>query len=208
MSKTELHPIVIFEGEKQIEYEKPQKALFLDRDGVIVEEQPSYLRTEHDIEFISKSLDAIKNICDMGVPVIVITNQSAVGRNIISVDQSIKINKAIMKRVKNEGGEIAAIYMCPHHPDDGCLCRKPLPNMALLAQENMNLDLASSYFVGDTIKDMKTAERAKVRSILVMTGHGVDEYEKLDSSNKDKYHIAHDLNEAVNEIITSFQRVN
>ena len=199
-----LEPIVIInnDNDAHLKYKTPQQAILLDRDGVIIEEQTNYLRTEDSITFIPGVLEAIKTVSDRKIPIIVITNQSAVGRNIISLEQAIFLNKVIMQQIEDSGGHIDAIYMCYHHPSDNCGCRKPAPKMPLLAKEQMNLDFANSYFIGDTLNDMKTARAAGLKEVLVLTGHGANEYESLDGVNQKDYLVTNDLSQAIKKIFS------
>ena len=198
-NKKNLQPLVITNNE-DIKYAIPQSAVVLDRDGVIIEEQPNYLRSEDAINYIPGSIQAIKDINDHNIPIIVVTNQSAVGRKIISLDQATLLNKIIMKDIENRGAKITAIYMCYHHPEDNCPCRKPSPMMPFLAKKEMNLDLEESYFIGDTLKDMETATAAQLKSILVLTGHGRGEYKTLDATKRSEYTIATDLLDATHKL--------
>jgi len=199
---TELEPMVIINNEAYLKYTTPQPAILLDRDGVIIEEQTNYLKTEDSIKFIPGVLETIKNITDREIPIIIITNQSAVGRKIISLEQAIFLNKVIMQQIEDFGGRIDAVYMCYHHPNDNCGCRKPAPKMPLLAKEQLHLDFANSYFIGDTLNDMETAKAAGLKEVLVLTGHGASEYESLDRVNKNKYLVADDLSQAINKIFS------
>lgn len=198
----ELEPLVIINNDAHPKYKIPQPAILLDRDGVIIEEQTDYLRTEDSIKFLPGVLEAIKHTTERKIPIIVITNQSAVGRSIISLEQAIFLNRVIMQQIEDFGGRIDAVYMCYHHPSDNCDCRKPAPKMPLLAKEQMNLDFANSYFIGDTLNDMKTARAAGLKEVLVLTGHGANEYESLDEVNKKDYLVADDLPQAIKKIFS------
>ena len=116
-NKKNLQPLVITNHE-DIKYAIPQSAVFLDRDGVIIEEQPNYLRSEDAINYIPGSIQAIKDINDHNIPIIVVTNQSAVGRKIISLDQATLLNKIIMKDIENRGAKGGRLLIDYHSLDE------------------------------------------------------------------------------------------
>jgi D-glycero-D-manno-heptose 1,7-bisphosphate phosphatase len=153
------------------------KAVFLDRDGTINEEV-SYLSKIEQLKIIPRAAQAIRLLNDNGFKVIIVTNQSGVARNYFSEDALKQINKHLMAELSKEGGEIHAAYYCPHHPDAGCVCRKPNIGNIELARQEHDLDLSGSYFVGDTMRDMETGFNAHLRTVLVLTGYGAEEQRK------------------------------
>ncbi|MBI3551271.1 MAG: HAD-IIIA family hydrolase [Elusimicrobia bacterium] len=152
---------------------RPRSAVFLDRDGVIVAEV-DYLVDAAQLKLIPGSARAIAALRRAGLKTIVVSNQSAVARGMLSLRGLSKITKALKRMLKTKGAELDAVYYCPHHPDFGrsCACRKP--GLALLkkATRRFRLDLGSCFFVGDTSTDMLTARRAGMRGLLVRTGYG------------------------------------
>lgn len=105
-----------------------------------------------------------------GYDVIVITNQSCVGRGEVSPDMLHRINKRLSSVISDGGGRLERIYVCPHRPEDRCPCRKPLPGLLLLAGRDYNMDLSQTWFVGDSLTDMQAASAAGCRPALVLTG--------------------------------------
>ncbi|MFH1362501.1 MAG: HAD family hydrolase, partial [bacterium] len=129
------------------------KAVFLDRDGTIIEDV-GYLNNPNDIKFIPGSIEAIKQLNKTGYKVIVITNQSGVARGLIAEDMLQTIDKTMQKHILSGGAHLDAIYYCPHHPDHGhyphkqnCKCRKPNPGMLKKAAKDHNIDLNQSFMI-------------------------------------------------------------
>lgn len=136
-----------------------QKALFIDRDGVINVNRDDYVKSWDEFEFLPGAKEAIKKINDSDWLLIIITNQSPIGRGIFSPETLDKIHKLMLKELSDFGGHIDAIYYCPHHPDDNCDCRKPKPGLILKAGKDFNIDLSASWMIGDSDSDL-TAGRA------------------------------------------------
>ncbi|HIH09577.1 MAG TPA: HAD family hydrolase [Candidatus Diapherotrites archaeon] len=148
------------------------KAVFLDRDGVIIEHR-HHLCNEREVEFIKGSADAIARL-NKDFKVIVVSNQSVVARGIATRAEVRQINAFIKKSLAESGARIDAIYFCPHHPEHSgkCPCRKPDIGMLLEAKKRYKIDFTKSYFVGDSTTDIKTGENAGCTTILVKTGYG------------------------------------
>jgi D-glycero-D-manno-heptose 1,7-bisphosphate phosphatase len=182
-----------------MEEKKLNKAVFLDRDGVINEEI-GYVSKIEDLKLISRSAEAIRTLNQNGFKVIVITNQSGIARGYFTKDDVERLHSELAQRLKNQDAYIDAFYFCPHHPKDGCLCRKPSPQMLLDARDDFDLDLNASFMVGDKISDVKTGLNAGCTSILVLTGYGKDVKEKL-LGVSGSIHVARDLFEAVEWIL-------
>ncbi len=155
--------------------ERKNRAVFMDRDGVIIKEV-NYLSRLEDMKIISGVADSIAKLRKAGFKMIVISNQSAVARGRLSLFKLHKITRVLLQmiREKNSKACIDAVYYCPHHPDFGkpCSCRKPGIGLLLKAQKKFNIDLKSSYFVGDSSADILTARRAGCVPLLVKTGKG------------------------------------
>lgn len=157
-----------------------QKAIFLDRDGTI-NRSCGYIDSPKKFFLEDGVVEAIKNVNNSGYLAIVVTNQPAVARGLITIDGVMEINRKMETLLGNEGAFLDKIYFCPHHPDVGypgenkkykipCDCRKPSIGMILQAQQEFNLDLSKCWMVGDTTTDIKTAENGGMRSVLVLTG--------------------------------------
>lgn len=152
-----------------------QKALFLDRDGVINVEK-EYLFRREDFEFITGALEAIRRAKEAGYLIVVITNQSGIGRGYYSEEDFARLTTWMREAMADAGAKIDGLYYCPHTPEAGCACRKPQPGMVLEAIGALDIDPERSWFVGDKEIDISTARAAGVRgAILVRSGHGVDE---------------------------------
>ncbi len=147
--------------------------IFLDRDGVINEDSPSYIKHPDEFSFIPGSLEAIARLTRHGFDIILITNQSAIGRNMISPQVSEAIFGKLKAGVGETGGRILDIFVCPHLPEAGCDCRKPLPGLILQAIETHGLDPGHSLMVGDSARDMECGLAGGcAKTILVATGNG------------------------------------
>ena len=150
-----------------------QPALFLDRDGVFIENRDSYVRSWEDVAFFPQALTALARIREIPYKIIVVTNQSAVGRGIISLETAVQLNDRILEVVREGNGRIDASYLCPAQPGTNDPCRKPRPGMLLQAAQEPNLDLSQSYMIGDALTDIQAGQAAGVKqAILLLTGRG------------------------------------
>jgi D-glycero-D-manno-heptose 1,7-bisphosphate phosphatase len=176
-------------------------AVFLDRDGVLIENQPEYVRSWSQVEFLPGSIKAIEQLNASGYVIVMVTNQSVVGRGIISLEEARRINQQVVDEVAVKGGRIDASYMCPHGPEDGCRCRKPAPGMLLQAAAELDLALSRSYMVGDALSDVEAGRSAGVASILVQTGRGNEQARLASTELEAKLPIVADLPAAVRYIL-------
>jgi D-glycero-D-manno-heptose 1,7-bisphosphate phosphatase len=148
-------------------------AIFLDRDGVIVENNPNYIRSKEELVFIPGSLQSLADMRDSPYKIIMVTNQSAVGRGIISAELAVQINDRVVDEIHRTGGRIDGSYMCPHSPQEACLCRKPKPGLLLQAAVEHSIDLQQSVMIGDALSDLLAAQAAGLHQLyLVRTGRG------------------------------------
>jgi histidinol-phosphate phosphatase family protein len=147
-------------------------AIFLDRDGVIIENCENYVRSWDDVCFIEPAIRALRQAAPLDVAVVVVTNQAVVGKGLLTLEEATRINERVVSEVRRRGGRIDAAYICPHAEQDDCDCRKPKPGMLLRAAREMGFDLAHSFMVGDAITDMQAAQAAGVQCALVRTGRG------------------------------------
>lgn len=182
------------------------RAVFLDRDGVITQEPPHYAHRVDDLEFIPRSPEAIKLLNENHFMVIVVSNQSGIARGYYQEEDTIAFNQAMEKKLAEIGAHIDAIYYCPHHPEAkidkyriDCDCRKPKNGMLKMAEKNMNIDLKQSFIVGDRLSDIEAGRSVDCKTILVKTGHGVQSLER-DAITCD--YITNDLYDAVERIIS------
>lgn len=181
----------------------PVRVIFLDRDGVINHDSPDYIKSWSEVRFIPGSLSAIRRLNEVGYTVIVITNQSAVQRGLISLDELERIHRRMQEAAAAEGGRIAAIFFCPHLPDEGCPCRKPRPGLIRAARAAYAIDIEQSVMVGDSARDIECARRAGCGlAVLVETGNGREACEELARKGIRPDRTASDLAAAAEWIIS------
>ena len=178
------------------------KVVFLDRDGVINRDSPDYVKSWSEFEFLPGSIEAIRNLTRSGFATILITNQSAVNRRLISHTELQTIHTRMQAALKRRDGHIRDIFFCPHQPDERCACRKPKPGLIHQAQSKYRIDLSQSFMVGDNAKDIECARNAGCAcAILVQSGIGADAAEILAAQDIYPDFIARDLSEAANWIM-------
>ncbi len=149
---------------------RPQ-AVFLDRDGVINRDSPDYVTAWSQFAFLPGSLAAIAALTAADIPIIVVTNQSAVARGMMTPEILADMHRRLDRIVTSNGGRIQAILHCPHHPDDRCGCRKPQPGMILEARVRYDLDLKQTIMIGDRASDIACGRAAGCgATILVRSG--------------------------------------
>lgn len=193
---------------EQAFYGRP--ALFLDRDGVIVEET-HYLSRVRDISFIPGVGETFKIIRDLNIPVIVITNQAGIGKGYYGWEEFLEVQNYINDYVSECGGFISACVACPYHPEGNSLYRhvshpyrKPNPGMIMWARESGGIDIASSWLVGDKLTDLMAGDAAGMAGVThVLTGHGKKEIDIVNrwALNRELVLRVNDVNEAVSSVI-------
>lgn len=151
-------------------------AIFLDRDGVIIENRADYVRSWTDVSFYPEALEALAQFSAKPLKIVIVTNQSAVGRGIISLHQAQTINEQLVESVQEAGGRIDGVFMCPHAPGDQCECRKPKPGLLFQAAVAFSIDLSRSVMIGDALTDILAGRAAQVsQAALVRTGRGAEQ---------------------------------
>lgn len=151
---------------------KKLPAVFLDRDGTILKHR-NYLRELKNVKLYKNAPYALKMLKKNGYKLVIITNQSAVGRGFLTLKKLYKIHKKMLSLLKKKGAVIDGIYFCPHHPDENCVCRKPRTGLIKKAAKELNIDVKKSYFIGDNETDVQTAKNAGMKAgLLVLTGLG------------------------------------
>ena len=150
-----------------------ERAIFLDRDGTLNVEVDTVL-TPGDIRLIEGAGEAVHGINCAGYRAIVVTNQAVIARGQSSEEEVQLVNDDLRRLLELDNGCLDAIYYCPHHPDftGPCGCRKPAPGLILRAQADFNIDLAQSWMIGDSVKDIRLARNVGARAVLVRTGKG------------------------------------
>ncbi len=148
------------------------KLIILDRDGVINEDSDAYIKSPEEFVPVPGAPEAIARLGRAGYRVVVATNQSGIARGLFDLDTLGRIHAKLQREVAAVGGHIDAILFCPHGPDDGCRCRKPLPGLLEEAGRRLALSLSGVPVIGDSLRDLEAAQAVKARPILVRTGKG------------------------------------
>ena len=171
-------------------------AAFLDRDGTINEEV-EYLSDPEALRLLPSAAEGIRLLNEARVPVILVTNQAGVGRGYFPEARVREIHQELASRLAAHGAHLDAIYYCPHHPHDGCACRKPNPGMLVRAAEEHGIDLRASFIVGDKVSDLDAGRRAGCGTVLVLTGYGPEVREALKGCELQPDYVAEELLKAV-----------
>lgn len=181
-----------------------RKVIFLDRDGTINAASPNYIKNWEEFEFLPRSLNAIKELTLNGFATLVITNQSAVARKLISLHELEQIHTRMRHMVQSNGGKIKDVFYCPHMPDDGCDCRKPQPGLIHQAQKKYHIDLSAAIIVGDSDRDIVCGRNAGCgRAVMVKTGNSKKAQRLLAEKGIAPDFVAEDLYEAAQWIINT-----
>ena len=151
-----------------IELGKP--ALFIDRDGTINEQNNDCPTKWDEFKFLPNSLEALTYLSFTDYIIVIITNQSIIGRKGAKREDIFNIHLKMIQAIEMFGGRIDAIFLCPHSPHIGCFCRKPRPGLIFEAQKYLDLAMEKSVFIGDSFTDMMAAKEAKIDKIFVKTG--------------------------------------
>jgi D-glycero-D-manno-heptose 1,7-bisphosphate phosphatase len=149
----------------------PDRAVFLDRDGTLIVEK-NYLSDPDDIELIPGAVEALKLLEAAGFKLILVTNQSAIGRGMFDEARLAEIHQRLENILAADNLKLDGIYYCPHHPDDGCECRKPATGMPTRAERDLSVVPGMSFMIGDNLADIKLAQNIGATSLLVRTGYG------------------------------------
>ena len=151
------------------------KTIFLDRDGVINKEV-GYLHKIEDFKFINGVFEACRYFQSLDYQIIVVTNQSGIGRGYYDKDAFHVVNSWMLEQFKKQGVNILDVFFCPHTPEANCDCRKPKSGMLNQANEKHNIDMEKSWMIGDKEADIQAANAAGIQNtILVKSGHAIDE---------------------------------
>jgi len=181
----------------------PRKALFLDRDGTLIQEV-NYLTDPRQIRLEECAAEALRLAREHQLVCILVTNQSAVARGMLSEEALLRIHLRLQGLLEASGTRLDAIYYCPHHPEGTraeyrreCDCRKPAPGLFFRAAEDLDLNLAESLMVGDRLLDIEAGRRAGCRTALVRTGYGESELGTLSEAPAQPDMVADDLLQCV-----------
>jgi histidinol-phosphate phosphatase family protein len=175
-------------------------AVFLDRDGTIIFDR-NYLSRPEQVKLYARAAESINKLRKAGFKIIVVTNQSGIARGMFTEEDLAKVNKKFISLLKEGGSKIDALYYCPHIDEDKCSCRKPLAGMVFRAAKEHDIDLEKSYTVGDSIRDYLLGFNAGAKGIMVLTGHGKKQREKIKSQKIKPLAVLKNLKQAANFII-------
>ena len=168
-------------------------AVILDRDGVIVDDTCHPHKIE-DFKLIPKAVEGLKLLKDYKL--IIITNQSGIGRGIYTVENFVEFNNHLLDELKKHGIKIEKTYYCPHKPEDNCDCRKPKIKLLKSAEKDFNINLKKSFIIGDRKSDIELGKNAGSKTILVLSGNGINAKDEI---NPD--YVAKDLLDATKWIL-------
>ncbi len=181
------------------------KYVLLDRDGVINVEAPGngYITTPEALRLVPGAADAVARLNGRGFAVLVCSNQQCVGKGLLSLDVLMEISETMRRALEAEsGGRIQDFFYCPHLTADACGCRKPEPGLLLQAQERYGFNLAETFFVGDSYRDIGAAKGARCRSVFVLSGYDSRRYAAGEPLPHSPDCIAPDLAAAVDFILS------
>lgn len=180
-------------------------AVFLDRDGTIIEDV-GYIADPTDVRFFSGAAQAIARMNRAGLLVVVVSNQSGLARGYFDYGQMWAVQRRVEEGLRAAGADLDGFYFCPHHEEGSvaelalaCDCRKPRPGMILQAAEELGIDLAASFMIGDRLLDVACGRAAGVSPIMVSTGH----QERAEADDQAPDFMARDLAEAVEYILNN-----
>jgi D-glycero-D-manno-heptose 1,7-bisphosphate phosphatase len=177
------------------------KIIVLDRDGVINQDSGDYIKSAKEFIPIPYSITAIARLSSAGFKVVVATNQSGLSRKYFDYDQLSDMHHLLCSMVEQAGGVIDGIFYCPHHPDEGCSCRKPRTGLLQQIENEFACKLQGCYFIGDSLKDIQAARAFDCKPILVRTGKGLITEKRLSDTNDVSVPTHDNLSNAVSHIL-------
>jgi len=190
-----------------------RRAIFMDRDGTVCEEV-GYVNHLDRIRLLPRSAAAVRLANDAGFQTVIVTNQAGVARGYFDEELVHDVHDSVRRQLAEGGARVDGIYYCPHHPEVGaapyraeCDCRKPKAGMLLRAREEMGIDLAASYMVGDSVKDLGAGRAVGATTVLVLTGYGRGEFQHQSQRwTVHPDHVSEDLLDAVQWILAREER--
>lgn len=190
---------------------KLKKAAFLDRDGVLIADV-GHLTNHDQIKLLPRVPQAIKKLNDSQIPVVVVTNQSVVGRGLCSEEKLRNIHLELEDLLSKDDADITKFYFCPHHPSAAvgpyridCECRKPKAGMLRQAAQELGIDLAGSVMVGDNLSDIQAGLSAGCRTVLISPAIGAENRKYSSMPNYRPDHIAAELDSAIDWILDTLR---
>lgn len=158
------------------------KLVILDRDGVINHDSSDFIKSVDEWLPIEGSLEAIAKLSRLGFTIVIATNQSGLARGLFDLDDLEAMHSKLSEMVETRGGSIAAIFYCPHGPDDNCSCRKPKTGLVDAIEVEFDVCAEGAPFIGDSLRDLQTGLAKGCQPILVRTGKGEETLKKLANS--------------------------
>ncbi|MEC8427486.1 MAG: D-glycero-beta-D-manno-heptose 1,7-bisphosphate 7-phosphatase [Pseudomonadota bacterium] len=155
------------------------KLVILDRDGVINQDSDAYVKSVEEFQLIEGSVEAIASLSQAGFAVAIATNQSGLARGYFELEDLEAMHQKLQTAVEAAGGQLSGIFYCPHGPDDGCDCRKPLPGLIDAIEAELNTTAAGWPMVGDSLRDLQAGFARGCKPVLVRTGKGAKTEAKL-----------------------------
>ncbi len=177
------------------------EAVFLDRDGVIIENCDNYVRSWDDVEILPGALDALVKLADSHYKVFIVTNQQCVGKGIVSENFARSINNRLIDIIHDYGGRVDFAQICPHLSSERCECRKPEPGMLLTAANKFDVDLTQSWMIGDAVTDVQAGLAAGTQPLLLQTGRGRKQQQLLQKNDLADTPVFTDLSAAVDYLL-------
>ncbi|HEY8154721.1 MAG TPA: HAD family hydrolase [Myxococcota bacterium] len=174
----------------------PRRFVLLDRDGTLIVEK-HYLAEPEQVELIAGAAEGLRRLAARGLGLAVLTNQSGIGRGFFDAARLAEIHERLVSRLREEGVALDGVFVCPHHPDQGCDCRKPRTGLALRAAAELGFEPSRAFVVGDQASDIGLGRALGAATLLVRTGHGA---ETLARGEARPDHVVADLKEAAERI--------
>ncbi len=153
----------------------------MDRDGVLIENCPGYVRSWADVSVLPGVPQALQALRSADFVLLIVSNQSVVGRGLMTLSAMQALQQQIETELTRMGGGVDGAYLCPHAPEMNCACRKPKPGLILQGAQDWQVDLNASFLVGDALSDLQAARASGVRPVLVRSGRGVIQEQLLDA---------------------------
>jgi histidinol-phosphate phosphatase family protein len=176
-------------------------AVFLSRDALINQNRAEYVKSWDEVVFGPGSMPSLRRLAKTRYAIVVIFNQSAINRALVSRSEVDHINQRMVGEIEQAGGRIDGIYVCPPRPDEGYACRKPRPGLLHQAADELDIDLATSYLIADTISDVRSSLAAGCKPILLLTDRACHDLEKGGDFGPAGFFLALDFRRAVDLIL-------
>jgi D-glycero-D-manno-heptose 1,7-bisphosphate phosphatase len=171
-------------------------AVFIDRDGVICENRDDYVKSWDEFRFIPGAAEALAALTAAGLRVFIVTNQSAIGRGVVTRQMVDDMHARMIDVIRAAGATVEDVLVCPHTPEDACSCRKPAEGLLLQAAKVHGVDLGESWMIGDAESDIVAGRRAGTETVLVLTGRGAAQARAARWLEGKPDLVAHDLVDA------------